>query len=43
MPPRALQLERQVTDHGIGRGQGFAEIGQESLRVDGIDDGEDLC
>ncbi len=28
MPPRAFQIERQVVDHGTGRGQGFAEVRQ---------------
>ncbi len=42
MPPRTLQLERQITDHGIGRSQGFTEVGEQAFGVDAVDHGEEL-
>jgi hypothetical protein len=37
VPTRAFQVECQVTGHGIGRGQGFAEVGQQAFGVDAVD------
>ena len=42
MPPGTVQLERQVTGHDIGAGQGFAEVGQQTLCIHALDDGEQL-
>ena len=43
MSSRAFQVERQVTGHRIGRGQGFAEVGEQAFDVDvGGDDEEGI-
>ena len=40
--PGTFQVEGQVIDHGIGRGQVFAEVGEQGFGVDVLDDGEEL-
>ncbi|MNF02979.1 hypothetical protein D3C80_2022150 [compost metagenome] len=43
MAPGTFLVEGQVTDHGIGRGQGFAEVGEQGFGVDAMGDGEELA
>ncbi|KQW17357.1 hypothetical protein ASC85_29825 [Pseudomonas sp. Root401] len=41
--PGPFQVEGQVTDHGVGRGQVFTEVGEQGFGVDAVDDGEQLA
>ncbi len=43
MAPGTFQVKGQVTDHGIGRGQVFAEVGEQGFGVDAMGDGEQLA
>ena len=40
---RAFQVKGQVTAQRVGRGEGFAEVDQEVLGADTVDDGEEYC
>ena len=42
MSRRSLKVECQDVDHRVGRGQAFAEVGEQTFSVDAVDDGEEL-
>ena len=39
MTPRSIQIKRQITDHGISRSQGFAEVGEQAFVIEAFHDG----
>ncbi|AKK00140.1 hypothetical protein VM99_19445 [Pseudomonas chlororaphis] len=43
MMPRAFQVECEFVGHGVRRGQGFAQIGEQAFVIEAFHDGEYLA
>jgi hypothetical protein len=43
MTPRAVQVECEFVDHGVRRGQGFTQIGEQAFVVEAFYNGEYLA